>query len=43
MDALSTSFRKHWPEYLIEAALLGAFMLSACFFVVRLEHPDAAL
>lgn len=31
--------RRHWPEYLIEAALLGLFMLSACSFVVLLEHP----
>jgi aquaporin Z len=29
----------HWPEYAIEAALLGLFMLSACAFTVLLEHP----
>jgi aquaporin Z len=29
----------HWPEYLIEAALLGLFMLSACSFAVLLDHP----
>jgi aquaporin Z len=29
----------HWPEYLMEAALLGLFMLSACSFVVLLEYP----
>jgi len=29
----------HWPEYLIEAALLGMFMLSACCFGVVLGHP----
>ena len=29
----------HWPEYLIEAALLGLFMISACGFAVLLEHP----
>lgn len=29
----------HWPEYLIEGALLGAFMVSACVFCVLLEHP----
>jgi aquaporin Z len=33
------AFRRHWPEYLIEAAGLGAFMLSACLFTVLLEHP----
>ena len=27
----------HWPEYLIEAAGLGAFMLSACLFTVALQ------
>jgi aquaporin Z len=31
--------RRHWPEYLIEAAGLAAFMLSACGFGVLLEHP----
>lgn len=29
----------HWPEYLMEAALLGAFMISACMFATLLEHP----
>lgn len=29
----------HWPEYLIEAALLGLFMVSACVSVAALEHP----
>ena len=29
----------HWPEYGIEAALLGSFMLSACLFSVLLFHP----
>jgi len=29
----------HWPEYLIEAAGLGVFMVSACFFGTLLEHP----
>jgi len=31
----------HWPEYLMEAALLGGFMVSACVFGTLLEHPDA--
>ncbi len=34
-DALS----RHWPEYLMEGAELGLFMLSACAFVILLEHP----
>ena len=29
----------HLPEYAIEAALLGLFMVSACTFGVLLEHP----
>lgn len=35
MDALA----QHWPEYLMEAALLGCFMVSACAFGTLLEHP----
>lgn len=35
--------RTHWPEYLIEGAYLGLFMLSACLFGVLLEHPDSAV
>jgi aquaporin Z len=33
------SIPAHWPEYLIEAALLALFMLAACVAVVALEHP----
>jgi aquaporin Z len=29
----------HWPEYLMEGAELGLFMVSACSFTVLLEHP----
>ncbi|MFN2566370.1 MAG: aquaporin [Gemmatimonadaceae bacterium] len=29
----------HWREYLLEAVLLGCFMLSASSFAVLLEHP----
>jgi aquaporin Z len=35
LDAL----RNHWPEYLMEAAELGCFMLSACLFTVLIFHP----
>ena len=35
--------RGHWPEYLIEASLLGAFMVSALGFTVLLEHPASPL
>ena len=31
--------RHHWPEYLIEAAGLGTFMISACVFTVLLMYP----
>jgi MIP family channel proteins len=39
--SLVTALRRHWPEYLIEAAGLGAFMLSACLFTTLLEHPGS--
>lgn len=29
----------HWPEYLMEGACLGLFLMSACVFGVLLEHP----
>jgi aquaporin Z len=32
------ALRKHWPEYLSEAAALGAFMVSACVFGVWLHE-----
>ena len=31
----------HWPEYLMEASLLGAFMVSACLFGVLYEFPNS--
>ncbi len=31
----------HWPEYLIEAAGLGSFMISACLFTALLHHPQS--
>jgi aquaporin Z len=30
---------RHWPEYVIEAAGLGVFMVSACLFTALLYHP----
>jgi aquaporin Z len=38
---VAAALAAHWPEYLIEAALLGAFMVSACVFTVLLEHPGS--
>jgi len=31
--------KRHWPEYLMKAAGLGMFMISACLIVTLLEHP----
>ena len=33
----------HWPEYLMEAALLGCFMVSACIVAVLLDHPSSPI
>jgi aquaporin Z len=33
------ALESHWPEYLMEAAGLGLFMISACGFGVLLGHP----
>ena len=35
--------RAHWPEYLMEAAGLGAFMVSAGLVATLLEHPASPL
>lgn len=40
---MTNALRAHWPEYLMEAAELGLFMISACFFVVLIEHPALPL
>ena len=37
LDAL----REHWPEYLMEAAGLGLFMVSACLVTALLFHPGS--
>lgn len=39
MDSLS----RHWPEYLMEAAGLGVFMMSAFTFGVAIEHPASPI
>jgi aquaporin Z len=41
--AMRRALACHWPEYLIEAALLGAFMISACVFGTLLGHPASPL
>ncbi|MEH2338716.1 hypothetical protein [Nostoc sp.] len=33
------NFRKHLPEYLMEAALLGIFLIVAGVFTIMFEYP----
>ena len=40
---MNSALKKHWPEYLMEAAELGLFMFSACAFTVLLFHPSSAV
>lgn len=35
------SLRFHWPEYVMEASLLGAFMVSACVFGALYGFPQS--
>jgi len=35
------AFQHHWPEYLMEAAELGCFMISASLFTILLYHPSS--
>jgi aquaporin Z len=38
---MKSALGEHWPEYLIEAAGLGIFMMSAGGFAIALFHPAA--
>jgi aquaporin Z len=38
---MGEALRRHWPEYLMEAAGLGLFMVSACMFATLFEHPTS--
>jgi aquaporin Z len=40
-DRLASASALHWPEYLMEAAELALFMMSACFFAVLLEYSGS--
>lgn len=40
-DAMVAALATHWPEYLIEGALLGMFMVAACVAVVVMQHPSS--
>jgi len=33
------ALQNHWPEYLMEAAELAIFMISASLFTILLYHP----
>ncbi|HEY9620536.1 MAG TPA: aquaporin, partial [Crinalium sp.] len=35
------TLKKHLPEYLMEAALLGVFMISAGVFTILFEYPTS--
>jgi aquaporin Z len=37
------SMATHWPEYLIEAALVGIFLAAACAFTVAFQHPSSPI
>lgn len=39
--SMMRALKTHWPEYLMEAAALGIFMMSACGFGVLLFHPGS--
>ncbi|WP_244329301.1 MIP/aquaporin family protein [Tolypothrix sp. PCC 7910] len=41
--AIMQTLRKHYPEYLIEAAGLGIFMISAAVVTALLEHPNSLI
>jgi aquaporin Z len=43
MLALNTALSRHWPEYLMEAAGLCIFMISAGLFGTLLEYPRSPL
>lgn len=43
MPSVSESLQRHWPEYLMEAAGLGIFMISAAVCTTILEYPGSPL
>jgi len=40
---MTDALKRHWPEYLIEGACLGLFIISAFTFGTILEHPASPL
>ena len=43
LATVSYALASHWPEYVIEAACLGLFMVSACAVTIFLQHPASIL
>ena len=43
MEQLDRPLTLHWPEYAMEAALLGLFMISACVFTFLLQFPASPI
>lgn len=43
MQSPAEAVRAHWPEYLMEAAGLGLFMVSASFVTTALEYPHSSI
>ncbi|HEU4343906.1 MAG TPA: aquaporin, partial [Candidatus Binatia bacterium] len=41
--SIRDALKHHWPEYIIEAAGLGLFMMSAFAFGTILEHPASPI
>jgi len=39
LESPAAAVRRHWPEYLMEAAELGLFMISATVITALLQHP----
>ncbi len=41
--SFAAALQRHWPEYVMEGAELGLFMISACLFVALLEYPSSSI
>ena len=41
--SLANAIGVHWPEYVIEASLLGLFMISACAVTGAIQYPASPL
>jgi hypothetical protein len=43
MQPWSDDIQRHWPEYLVEGAGLGLFMISAAVVTAAFEYPHSPL